>query len=849
MKRVLSLLLAIALMGQMLAFPASAEETESRYVVIDELTQSATLVVEPAVDPNAVAMLAEGPSFATLEEAVAAAQAIPEEEGRPAVLVLKDCEITQPIPITNGLVNIFPSEFGVPRTITSSAETAFEISNGASLVINDLDVTTNSGKYIFNITGGASGMLLGGGVGCNISGVTEAAIHVSEGVLPRENEANVAIYSTSISGAAVLELNGSNTRVDIVSSGTFAATGDEGVFVVNGDGHCVAVQMAHLTGSSAYALNGDSMIRFAGVSFNGEGKYNDPHNAPYALPGTGAAARVDTGYYGSLAAALDAAAELQYEDNNAVTPLTILQDVPVEEDLTISAKHPIKLNLTGHTLTVEGDASLTLAKQTELWNGTILACYGAQLSGEDVTPCENGKLLRQVALTALVDGNAEATVKAGTVPAVTVTAKTGPEKTVEDIAVTYTIIPGENTPAADTVEQAAQNPGTYTIKPTLEASEGRYVVAEELTKDGVLTVEGEVIGTIDKGEWKMELDSVIFMNYYPTIEGFPDDFDFANRGGVVVWVGEENPTGKDDLMHGKANTITLEGMKWNETTEKWYVQTPEIFAKNIGDIVYIRPYVKTADGEYVYMTSAVGHSPARFCYDVMDVLSEDLQKRHVCAALLEYGASAQVYFNHKVDSLVNKIPNGWPNIKWSDYSLEYSDAYLDDLDVPANAADLVKTMTGVNNKTVVKGGQTLDLQGAIRMSVGFNLDLKEEDIVNAKVMFWSEDDIKNVTSLAYEDGTYTDICDLTEAVDGEIDLGKYRAKSHHILPKNLSDTVYYYCMVEMADDSVYRSGLIVYSPEMCVSDHLSDNTTGQVDIVAQRIAVYSEMALRYFGNN
>ena len=393
---------------------------------------------------------------------------------------------------------------------------------------------------------------------------------------------------------------------------------------------------------------------------------------------------------------------------------------------------------------------------------------------------------------------------------------------------------------------AIQTAGAYDIKVSATCSED----ADKATisaVDGVLTVEpAEVIGTISKGEWKMELDSVIFMNYYPTIEGFPDDFDFANRGGVVVWVGEENPTGKDDLMHGKANTITLEGMKWNETTEKWYVQTPEIFAKNIGDIVYIRPYVKTADGEYVYMTSAVGHSPARFCYDVMDVLSEDLQKRHVCAALLEYGASAQVYFDYDTGNMVNIIPSGWPNIKMEEYKLEYSDAYLDDLDVPANAADLVKTMTGVNDGSVIKGKQTLDLQGAIRMSVGFDLNIKAEDIVSAKVMFWSEDDIKNVTSLAYEDKTYTTICDLTEAVDEEVNLGMYRAKSHHILAKNLSDTVYYYCIVETADN-VYRSGLILYSPEMCVSDHLTDSITGQVDIVAQRIAVYSEMALRYFG--
>ena len=754
MKKVLSLLLALALMGQMLVFPASAEETDSRYVVIDELTQSATLIVEPAVDPNAVAMIPDGPSFTTLEEAVAYVQTIPEGE-RPYVAVLKDCQISSTIDITEGQVNIFPAEQGVPCTITSAAETAFSISDGAVLLINDLNVVTESGKYIFDITDGSSGLLLAANVPCSISGATEAAIRVTGDASAPQDMVNAAVYGYSVSGASILEVQGSNAKVEIASSGTFAATGSEGAFALDGDGHAVDVMMANITGSSAFSMNGDSRISLAGVTFNGEGKYNDPHQEPYAVPGTGAAARVDTNYFGSLEAALAAAAQLKYEDANAVTPLTILKDLTISgQNLTLDAQHSVKLNLAGHTLTIAEGAGLTVNQQTKVHNGTIFVSWGAALDGD---------------------------------------------------------ITAENT--------------------------------------GNIVWETEPMGTISKGEWRMELDSVIYMNYYPKLEGFSEDFDFAGRGGVIIWVGSQAPTKSADLMNGKPNTITLEGMKWNDTSKEWYIQTPEIYAKNIGDIIYIRPYVKNAAGEFVYMTGAVGHSPARFCYDVMDVLAEDIQKRHVCAALLTYGASAQTYFGYNTDNLVNDIPEGWPNIKWADYDMEFSADYLDELDVPANASELVKTMTGVNNKGVVKGGQTLDLQGAIRMSVGFNLDdtlIDAEEVVLAKVMFWSEEDIKNVTSLAYEDESYTAICDLTEASGTEVDLGAYRAKSHHILAKNLSDTVYYYCMVELADGSVYRSGLIAYSPEMCVSDHLADNNYGQQDDLVQRIAVYSEMALRFF---
>ena len=374
------------------------------------------------------------------------------------------------------------------------------------------------------------------------------------------------------------------------------------------------------------------------------------------------------------------------------------------------------------------------------------------------------------------------------------------------------------------------------------------------------------MGTIADGKWTMSLDEVIYLNYYPVFEGWSDGYDFEKFGGVVVWVDDVDtptPALSSQLTIGAENTVTLP-MFYNEEKGEYYVKTSEIFAKNIGDMIYIRPFVRSASDPdnldmVVYLEKAKGYSPARFCYDVLNDSREGELRQLACAALLEYGTSAQMYFDYNEAKPANVVPAKWPAAKQmlaqykADGALDFKDSYLNGLYRDKHIEDLVATMSGTNFKDIINAGKTLDLQGAIRLSVAFNLEkIDWNNVEYAKVMFWSQSTIMGTNDLSYEGKTYDYICDLVpEAPDADVKLGDYRAKSHHIRAKNLGDSVYYYCVIKMKDsDDIHRSGLIIYSPERSVYDHLKDSgNVNNVDEVCRRIAVYSEMARRLFGWN
>lgn len=432
--------------------------------------------------------------------------------------------------------------------------------------------------------------------------------------------------------------------------------------------------------------------------------------------------------------------------------------------------------------------------------------------------------------------------------------KDGKEVTIPELTEAgYTIVDAEN----KTVEADVDGAGNVTKSALAKALEtvGEYTIvpnaAEDFPEDRIKTAKLNVVlndATLEKGRWTMSLDSVIYLNYYPTMNNFPANFDFANNGGVVIWTGSSRPSSGKDLYVGAPNCTVINGMEQNEQGE-WRVKTHEIFAKNIGDMVYIRPFVKIAENEYIYTSGGYNYSPAMYCYDILNNSSEREDTRYVCAALLEYGASAQKYFHYNENALVTTINTAkWPNINLEDYDLTFKDNYLDPMNTGEKIRELAGTLQGTKAGITYKKA-TLDLQGAIRISVGYDVDTTLIDLNNvasAKVYFWSESDILKQNALVYDERYCTDAMDLyAEDPNADVKLGAYRGKSHHILAKNLSETVYYSCCIVTKDGNVYRSGLGYYSPEAFVDDHLNQST-GQIVDTCERIAVYGEMARRRF---
>lgn len=395
------------------------------------------------------------------------------------------------------------------------------------------------------------------------------------------------------------------------------------------------------------------------------------------------------------------------------------------------------------------------------------------------------------------------------------------------------------------------------VEATLLNDSGNYKLAprEEDKQDFEILPE---VGTIGLGEWRMNLDSVVYLHYYPTLTGFSEGFDFSNpdRAGVVIWTGKQAPTSRHEVVvTNTEKTTVIKGWKYNDTEEKWYIRSHEIYAKNLGDMVYIRPYVIDHNGEYVYLDGVPYYSPEWLSYDVMNNTGRDEAEKYVCAALLQYGASAQIYFNYKTDDLVTTIPKDHPNVAWEDYDLNYYESYRDDILINDHVITLAETLKkGENNKIGVSytNKAALDLAGAIRFAAGFDIDtsiIDVDKIAKAEVLFWNERDIIRVDSLEYKYENYSYKCGLEkETNSGDLRLGDYRAKTDHILAKYLGESIYFTCRIVMEDGTVYNSGLGYYSPEVFAGDHI-DKSSGQIVEVCKRIIVYSEMAEKCFIRN
>lgn len=396
--------------------------------------------------------------------------------------------------------------------------------------------------------------------------------------------------------------------------------------------------------------------------------------------------------------------------------------------------------------------------------------------------------------------------------------------------------------------------GIYNITATL--NEGNYVVTSNT--GATLTIYQH--GTVKNDRrWTMSLDSVIYLNYYPVLDGFADYVDFGTAGGVVIWDGDVDVTNRNQVQIGAPNTHTIPGMYYNEELG-WYVKTDEIFAKNIGDKCWLRVYVEVAPGVYDY-GPAVWYSPENYCRDQLVNVTPGtdtlVSTKAVCAALLEYGAAAQRYFDYNTDKMVNsgltnvRILNddgSTTDISYADFYLQYlkyNSQYIDELD--AATAAMSSTIAGNRGSISLYKTASLDLQGAIKLNVYYSIDTNVIDMSNAsvKVYFWTEEQYKAATA---ENGALLDYSTYSaEMTEIEIE-GKtyYTTKSDHILAKNLGGTVYFCCVAE-TENGVYRSGLGYYSPEAYIKDTMSYDSV-HVDLV-QRIAVYSEMARIRFLNN
>jgi len=85
----------------------------------------------------------------------------------------------------------------------------------------------------------------------------------------------------------------------------------------------------------------------------------------------------------------------------------------------------------------------------------------------------------------------------------------------------------------------------------------------------------------------------------------------------------------------------------------YYGYTDGIAAKNMIDTQYVVGYIKLANGQYVY-AKAVEYSPMIYATRMVSKSDTDDATKHLCNALMHYGAAAQKKFGYKTETLMSE---------------------------------------------------------------------------------------------------------------------------------------------------------------------------------------------------
>ncbi len=309
----------------------------------------------------------------------------------------------------------------------------------------------------------------------------------------------------------------------------------------------------------------------------------------------------------------------------------------------------------------------------------------------------------------------------------------------------------------------------------------------------------------------LSLEGVIYINQYVKVHGF-EDVDPAADGGLLIWTSE---VAAENATYENAESV-VEGLF--KVGNEYAQQTHGIAAKEYADTLYLRVYLKMADGTYVY-SDLKEFSVRTYCEGIINRNSNEYLK-DTCIDMLYYGAAAQTYFGYNVNDLANKnIVQDHPATAWDETLLTPVTDF--DTNVTASA-------------NVVSNGKTLSLDGAVATNYYFKVnDITAE---SAELLVWD-----GVTDkLTLDNVTYT-----KDMVKGN---GEYGGQANPFAAKEYSKTVYVCAHFVDSDGNDHHSEVIAFSPEAYAENRIENSSNANLVALMKRMVVYGESARIYFAN-
>ena len=261
---------------------------------------------------------------------------------------------------------------------------------------------------------------------------------------------------------------------------------------------------------------------------------------------------------------------------------------------------------------------------------------------------------------------------------------------------------------------------------------------------------------------------------------------------------------------------------------EYVVRTDGIAAKNMGDTLYFKIYVKQADGTYLY-SDILGYSAKTYAYNRLEKSSSE-ELKALCVAMLNYGAAAQQAFGYNTDALMNANLTAEQNALVRSYDSSMLDAVV--------SADSTKTTAFPKTESAfTKTSSSVSFEGAFSINYYFT---PAYAVDNYMVMYWWDaQTYASAETLTKENACGTQIMAITTGTE-------YWGVVAEIAAKQIDETVYV-AGVYTSGGVEYTTGVLAYSLGQYCMNVASDSTSATKELAAAT-AVYGYYAKSYFGS-
>jgi len=339
--------------------------------------------------------------------------------------------------------------------------------------------------------------------------------------------------------------------------------------------------------------------------------------------------------------------------------------------------------------------------------------------------------------------------------------------------------------------------------------------------DGICTACGEAdpdyvtIPTLTLKAPALEFKDMVKVIAFFTVDNTKDVVEM----GMVTYSSDVSEASIDTADH------VIPGAILEESSGRYFASSQGINAKYLGDTVYLACYAKLTDGSYVY-TKVAPYGAVQYATNQLKN-STDMKLKQLVAAMLNYGAAAQLYFGYNTDVLANASLTA--------EQIALPEAYFDGMVSTVPAADASKQGVFANNKGFSVRKPAVSFEGAFSINYFFTPAHTPADGIT--LYYWTEADFNAADVLTVENATGA------IAMTAEAD-GQYRSDITDIAAKNIANAVYV-AAVYSDGTTTWTSGVLGYS----IGAYCATQATkgGTIADLAMATAVYGYHAKQYFG--